>query len=702
MNRTNEGEVPRKTRNPGKTKKKSREEGLPLELLHKTLLELQRMGELEAWEKALIYDLLEFLPPGARGDYGLLILFLVFTTHEGSLCLSLRSLKSDSKIEGSFFFRMIQLLPEQAQERIDHLRILLENPSPILTFQENRDSGVSTPLIFRKDEECLYFQKYHSAKTGLEKRLGNLFRFPSSPAGNLNLEEILNTILKEEPIRIEREGEWIPIPFTDSQKAAIYLGLQNRFLLITGGPGTGKTSTIVQILRGLLRSGVQAESIHLCAPTGRAARRMTESIRKSLQGISGETGSVRGKELDTTLLQLEASTIHRLLRYNPIQHAFHFNEENPLPSGIFLVDEVSMVDILLMNRLLEAIDPGTSRVFFLGDPDQLPSVEAGSVLTDLKRLILGERGVPSYTADFQQVIRRLAPGFPFPAGEVAVAGTEDRIVLLDRGHRSSDSITEFSNSILNGSLKDSFLDTLRKREWKDEEGVLFLEETYRAPRQVLEDLVNLWIGSLFPPEYNSLLDTLRAGNAKDESASQLFRILEKGRILTARRVGPRGSILLNRIALSYYQNRTGTRYDNAFDVFSDAPFPDGTPLLITRNDPVREVFNGDTGILLHGENGTSRVLLEKPGGGHRFLDLESLPPHECAFAMTIHKSQGSEYDRVLLILPGDEYPGLTAEILYAWATRARRSITLFGKREILKNISARRIRRETGSFHPMD
>lgn len=445
-------------------------------------------------------------------------------------------------------------------------------------------------------------------------------------------------------------------PVLDAQqRAAVELSLTRRLAIISGGPGTGKTSIVVALLRELVQRGCAPERIALAAPTGRAAQRLTDAIRHGLSGLP-ENCSLAEQQLKL----LEAHTLHHLLRYSPSRGNFMCHAENPVPADVVIVDEASMVGIGLMAQLLQATRPET-RLIILGDKDQLPSVDAGAVLASL---LEGEVG---------GVLR-------------------DRVALLETNYRSQPAI-RVAAAAINEQRVDALeaLPPLDVTALADDVEVavgccfLPLSETSIRP---WHGIVRAWAERHYLRTAFKELATKTWPFAASQDLDDLFRLLNRARLLTVLREGPYGCIAINESVDELLRPH--------FDRGARGRFFAGATLLITRNDYSRKLFNGDVGVLLKDVSGSYHAVFSRPEGPIS-IPAESLPAHELGFAITVHKSQGSEYDEVLLALPpvgGQRL--LTKEILYTGITRARRLAVVCGTKEVLQEAIGRRIHREAG------
>ena len=432
-------------------------------------------------------------------------------------------------------------------------------------------------------------------------------------------------------MRCDRQTPANPV-MSDLQDLAIETALARRFVVISGGPGTGKTTTVLRILERLVSEpGGEKLRIALAAPTGKAAARLQETLR---------AGGANGSSQDR--LPKTASTLHRLLGRGHSSVYFRHNAKNPLPLDLIVVDEASMVPLTLMAKLFDAL-PERARVILLGDRDQLSSVEPGAVLGDIAN----------------------AASEPGP-----LSGS---LVVLKKNYRfgNQSNIFALSNAIRDGEVDDA-LKILNAGQRPD----LSAGRT-PLPSQIPEQLRQSVLAG-----YSGYLLTHDPTEALEE--------LKKFRVLCPFRVGPYGVESLN---------RTIEKILRAEGLISGAQnaYP-GMPILVTQNDDPLRLYNGDIGILLPDPADDSLLLAWFVGedGGVRRIPPARLPEHEPAFAMTVHKSQGSEFDNVLLILPDKDSPLLTRELVYTGLTRSRTRVEVWFQESVLRAAVNRKIQRGSG------
>ena len=444
----------------------------------------------------------------------------------------------------------------------------------------------------------------------------------------------------------------------DWQALAVLTGLVSPLTVITGGPGTGKTSTVLWLLVALLEqavaSGTAMPRIRLAAPTGKAAARLGESLR--------ERGAVM--DLDDRVreaMPAEAATLHRLLGVRAGSTRFRHHRDHPLDADVVVVDEASMVDLPLMAKLLDAL-PEHARLILLGDRDQLASVEAGNVLAGLCRAA-GEDGFSVARArQVERVVGAVVPSSP------AASPFADAVVALRASHRfgSGSALARLAGAIRDGDPA--------------------------AVRATLADVDSPQVNWERPTDaaahvVTRCIDAFAALGADADPAAAL-REAARLRVLTALRQGPSGCVAINAALEHRLRQRAG--------VAAQARWYPGRLLLITENDVDSGLFNGDIGIVLPDVEGRPVAWFPALDGGVRSLPPSALPAHESAFAMTIHKSQGSEFDRVVIVLPHDDARVLGRELLYTAVTRARKRVELVAGERALQCALARSTHRFSG------
>jgi exodeoxyribonuclease V alpha subunit len=417
-----------------------------------------------------------------------------------------------------------------------------------------------------------------------------------------------------------------------AQRRAAMLGLQRTLALVTGGPGTGKTTAAARLL-ALLAHREPGIRVALAAPTGKAAKRLGEAIEQA--SVSDKlNGALAGVRPMLERAAHQARTLHRLLGWNPRTDHCRFHSGNPLPHDVVVVDEASMLDLVLWDRLLAAMGPKT-RLVVLGDHRQLESVQPGRVLAEMIQAASG--------------------------GALA-----DCHVELDRNYRfdARPGIATLAAAIRVHDA-DAVIDTLGNAAYQD-------ELLHYQSAQVDQALEQVW------PQVMAVV--------KAPNPEEALEALNNLRILCALRRGPYGVTGVN----ARVEARLRAQGLPAGE------WAHGRPVLVTANDPHTNLFNGDVGVLLNGKNGKD-ITAWFPGPKEpRSVPLAALPSHDTAWAMTVHRSQGSEFDSVLLVLPPQEHELSRPELLYTGVTRAKRRVRLAADEMALRAACQPRPPRRTG------
>ena len=470
-------------------------------------------------------------------------------------------------------------------------------------LREVQDSPL-TPDVLRVEHGLIYLRRFHDLEISVADRLIALASEPTSA-----------------PEAIDDLSERMHLD--DGQRQAVRTCLASRLGVLVGGPGTGKTRTVATILAALLRDEGATPRIALAAPTGKAAARMGESIANAAALL--ETSD---PDLADSMRQVRPSTVHRLLGVRRGSAAFRHNASDPLHHDVVIIDEASMMSLPLSASLLEALSAST-RLILVGDPDQLASVEAGSVLADL----VAARGPIS------SCVAELTANHRFGAGSA---------------------IGELAAAVRRGDVEGT-------RRALDTGGGASLHSSGSTARSIVEPVA---------------LAMRQAALAGDQTLAA--EQLDSVRVLCAHRRGPAGVARWNSLVESWLG-----------DV---RPFSDyaGRPVMVTVNDAPRRLFNGDIGVVVEQpETGALEVVIPD-GESIRHVPRVHLGRVETVHALTIHKSQGSEFDRVVVVLPSADSLLATRELLYTAITRARSSVTLIGSLDAVLAAVSRPTRRASG------
>jgi len=488
-------------------------------------------------------------------------------------------------------------------------------------------------------------------------------------------------------------------PDLDRQQLGAAMAVQRGFCVISGGPGTGKTYTVRNVLTLLwaqtaamqqLDPNIPDLRVALAAPTGKAAARMKEAIGVGIEAFLERAGSAlpagsATQDLGRFLTELQPSTLHRLLRWNPANPTrFRHNEQNPVPYDVVVVDEASMVDFALMAKLALGVAPG-ARLILLGDRHQLASVEAGTVLADL----CGPSSVDTLRLSTGFVAQLDAVSGLDLAGQVedaAGAGPWDCIVQLDRSRRFGvdSGIGTFAKACLSSDFDAT-----------SAVGVLTTPSRFPDVQLLphadgtLSEEAKRVITQGFRPYLERVLAGRKPEQTLEDHHRAVLEDLDGFRILCAHRGGPLGVDGVNRETVRLLEARI-----RGFRARGD--FWPGLPVLVRRNDYVVGRFNGDIGVVVKDVDGELTVAFPGEGGGIDYLVPSRLPEHQMVFAMTIHKSQGSEFGHAMVVLPSRSSPILTRELIYTGVTRAKERMTLLGDAELLGEALRKTVQRASG------
>jgi exodeoxyribonuclease V alpha subunit len=533
----------------------------------------------------------------------------------------------------------------------------VDNAGPYPELQEwistLKDSAVvGAPGEFRPlvldDSHRLYLYRYWRYEQLLADFLRTRIRLLCQAVNLTLLQEGLDQLF---PQREEEAIDW--------QRIAALTAVCRMFSVITGGPGTGKTSTVVKILVLLLQQAKGTRmDIALAAPTGKAAAKLKESVKSAKERLNC-TDEIRDA------IPEETSTLHRLLGTIPGMARFRFDHKSRLPYDVVVVDEASMVDLPLMAKLTQAM-PDHARLILLGDRDQLASVEPGAVFGDI---------CDAGTVKPTQREAAEVSGVSSQNSEDGVSGPSQSthsIVVLKKSFRFAETsgISLLSQAVNSGEGKAA-LELLTNKAYPDiswQDAPLSSQLEQRLQPKILQT-------------YRNYLEAL--------SIEIAFKELGRFQILCALRGGPYGVASTNQLAELVLAR--------AELIHPRGRWYRGQPVMVTQNDYPMKLFNGDLGIIDYAaDTGDLKAFFPSVEGLLRSVLPMRLPEHETAYAMTVHKSQGSEFDEVLFLLPNTASELLTRELIYTGITRARKAVEIWGNREVFLEAVSRRLERKSG------
>ncbi|NIG56723.1 exodeoxyribonuclease V subunit alpha [Chitinophaga sp. Cy-1792] len=541
---------------------------------------------------------------------------------EGHICLDLNHLQAEQ-----------EQLPEYYSFRDNSLSLLANQ------LLVGSAEVLNKPFILHRQK--LYMQRYYMYETTLLQYIRNILSEEAFLRKDRAAALLQHSQLVQQLFPPDNSGTATDDP-VDWQLAAAITGILNNFTIITGGPGTGKTTTVAKIL-ALLYTIDPSQKVALAAPTGKAAARMAESLRNA--------AIPRDPHIAAKFQDLTPSTIHRLLKPVKGSPYFRHNQDNPLNYDVIIVDECSMIDLALFTKLLAAIRPST-RIILLGDKDQLASVEAGSLFGDLCQ------AQPELNV-FSPPLAALINQFASPQGQINNISSHsqhplfEHVVELRRSRRftGNTGIGKFSKALIRNNAA-----VIREMMEPGADEQVVIDTDYSE--KLFEEFIT---------GYTSFIqekDTLTA-----------LRKMNELRVLVAIRDGSQGLANINRRIEKYLSDKKYIHLTSAFY--------ENRPLMLTRNYYEHGLFNGDTGIIRPDENGVLMAWFEDSDGQLISVFPGYLTLAETAFAMTIHKSQGSEFGKVLVVLPATEVPLLTRELVYTAVSRARNKVYVQGSTDTL-------------------
>jgi len=513
----------------------------------------------------------------------------------------------------------------------------------------------NTLIVYHR--QSLYLRRYFEFERELSSYISD--KLITSQLTLTDYEQIKSSITSLFPEQTGEEVDW--------QKIAVANAINKNFSIIAGGPGTGKTYTVIKLLAALLM--LKEENtlrIALVAPTGKAAMRLSESIVKAVTGFREQ---IPGQILDA--IPTGTQTIHRLLGVIPNSPNFRHHQDNQLSLDVLLIDEVSMVDLALMTRLFRAL-PKYCKVIMLGDADQLPSVAAGSVLADIAaRPHLGySQGNLAYLTEVTSDNFINKPEFTdlFKVNKQST-NFADPLVFLTKSRRfdGQGGIGLLAQSVIAGNSKSS---------WQ-----LLTNNNHSEQLTLLNQDIDQWLAQLVKQYFQPMFTCL--------SVTDAFNLLGKFRLLCTTRLGELGVETLNDKVKGLLQ--TQGLIDDIESLYQ------AQPVMINTNDYRLGLFNGDIGIIWRHESGHLMAVFESSTEELKWVMPSRLPKFSTVYAMTIHKTQGSEFDHVAMVLPKkSDNRLLSRELLYTGITRAKSHLSVSSNSNVWQHGVEGQVKRFSG------
>lgn len=678
-------------------------QSLSLDELLTALDQWVRWGWLRSLDRALVRWQLRQQPDTPA----IVLLLTAFASHQvgrGHVCLDLQALLRHAGVT-------LALPPERQRLSTEHQALLPERllaqslgthdlqqyvltSLPLLAAQLRDYSG-----ILQMAETRLYLRRYFDSEqrvaAAIRARLQTILPDASDATLSLGLQQLFDAPEATSPALQNSTLDW--------QRAACAIAARSRFSIITGGPGTGKTTTVVRLLALLQTQALQRGAplrIKLAAPTGKAAARLTESIGRQRADLA-VTAVVRDA------IPTQVSTLHRLLGSLPDTRHFRHHAGNLLPLDVLVIDEASMIDLDLMDSVLAAL-PATARLVLLGDKDQLASVEAGAVLGELCRDADAGLYDPATLAWLDDVTGQAFSQADMQTGSAAIQALAQHTVMLRQSRRfgPNSGIGQLAQAVNQGDV--STAKALLARGLPDAQA-LALSETAQTAWLLNGDAARAATG--YRQYLQVMQDRRPSGDASpielDTWAQAVLHAFDRFRLLCAVHDGPAGVDALN-LRIAQALQREGL-------LATASAWYEGRPVMMTRNDYALGLMNGDIGIALcvpaeeQGAAAVLRVAFPRPGSSEseasrlHWVLPSRLDGAVTVFAMTVHKAQGSEFEHTALLLPPTRSPVLTRELIYTGITRAQKVFTLLSAGEdMLALAMTQRVQRASGLRQLLD
>ncbi|MCK5665066.1 MAG: exodeoxyribonuclease V subunit alpha [Thiotrichaceae bacterium] len=598
----------------------------------------KQLNDIEAIDYFLASQIIQELGLQEEAVLFHLLIALQWALRQGHSCLPLLEVADktfwtdEDNNQIGYAFPAVQEL----QQSLEGLAISVEDNAPIVL-----------------DQQALYLRRYWQYEVEVAQSIAQRMNLsPLSEQEQLKAKTIFSQLFKHVPLN--NDIDW--------QKVAVANALGRQLSIISGGPGTGKTYTVTRLLASLQAVHDGQLTLLMSAPTGKAAQRLKESIVSAKEDL--KTNNV--DEFIVNSIPEEATTLHRLLGFRPQSLKLSYNEKHPLKCDVLLIDEVSMIDLPMMARVLRAL-PLEARLILLGDADQLPSVETGNVLADIVC-----RDHPGYQSGAVTQISTIS-------GQSVLENNSSHyshLTLLTQSRRFGGEIGALAIEVISAQAQQSW-----QRLKKNEQQSTHFEQQKSSELTYLSDaLYETWLSQSCKHYFLKI--------SMAENLNDAFSALSVFRILLPTRIGERGVEHLNHIIEQQLRRNN--------KAISPAGHYKGRPIMVVQNSYASNLFNGDVGLIWPDANGKLMAWFEQENGQYRHISLARLPGIETVYAMTIHKTQGSEFNHVAIVLPQQTMSILSPELLYTGLTRAKEHLTIIGSEAVWKSALNERSWRYSG------
>jgi exodeoxyribonuclease V alpha subunit len=594
----------------------------------------QALSTIEAIDYFLAKQLCESLLTRPNDVFAHLMLYLSVSVREGHSCLPIKKVAAHhwayTTDNDGVIMQQGFVFPEhkQLQQTLQTLSLAADNLSPV---------------VFTRD--ALYLRRFYQFEQYLSEAISQRVAVTQL----FDVDAIHKAVEFVFPRDSEQSAETKETAI-DWQKIAVANALNKNFTIIAGGPGTGKTYTVTKLLAAIIKLHQQKGeqvlplNIAMVAPTGKAAQRLSESISNTVAAFKTQFSEHKEQAIFSAI-PTQASTLHRLLGVIPNQNQFKHNEHHLLPCDVLLVDEVSMVDLALFTRLFKALKP-SCKLILLGDAQQLPAVLTGNVLADIA--VLPHQGFSRQNADYlTKVTQQAAP--------VNASKPCDYLTVLQKSRRfdSEGGIGQLASQVINGQSKVSW-------------SLLANHSATTQTTTLLQGDEKSWLLPLVKQYYLPLFSC--------NSVKEAFNLINHFRILCVVKQGSQSveyyNELVKNILLQLGQKVLPENYHSQ-------------PIMIEENNYQLGIFNGDIGFIWRHSNGQLMAAFEQANGEIKWLMISRLPKYSTVYAMTIHKTQGSEFTHVTMALPEQtDHPLLSRELIYTGLTRAKKQFSLCAKQSV--------------------